>query len=199
MPDHTPNQTISTVLENLEAALKRGDTAAAVALFQPDCYWRDLVAFTWNIKTMEGRDQIAAMLDAPLPAIKPLKLRLDDREQPTEADGLAQAWITLETDVARGNGFIRVKDGLIWTLLTTMAELKGYEEPKGGKRPMGAEHGARTNRTSWKERLEAEGETLGRTQQPYCLVVGGGQGGIALGARLRQLGVPSIIIDKNAR
>ncbi len=31
------------------------------------------------------------------------------------------------------------------------------------------------------------------------VIVGGGQGGIALGARLRQLGVPAIIIEKNER
>ena len=29
-------------------------------------------------------------------------------------------------------------------------------------------------------------------------MIGGGQGGIALGARLRQLGVPSLVIDKHA-
>jgi putative flavoprotein involved in K+ transport len=31
------------------------------------------------------------------------------------------------------------------------------------------------------------------------VIVGGGQGGIALGARLRRLGVPTIIIDKNPK
>ena len=30
-------------------------------------------------------------------------------------------------------------------------------------------------------------------------IIGGGQGGIALGARLRQLGVPAVIIEKNPR
>jgi putative flavoprotein involved in K+ transport len=80
-----------------------------------------------------------------------------------------------------------------------MAELKGHEEPKGPLRPMGAEHGARRDRTSWKERREAELDTLGTAEQPYCLIVGGGQGGIGLGARLRQLGVPTIIVDKNER
>jgi putative flavoprotein involved in K+ transport len=199
MPEHHPNQTVSDVLERFETALERGDTAAAVELFQPDCYWRDLVAFTWNIKTMEGREQIAAMLDSQLDAIKPSKLKIADNETATESDGITQAWITFETHVARGNGFIRLKDGKIWTLLTTMAELKGHEEPKGIRRPMGAEHGARTDRTSWKENREAELETLGRDKQPYCLIVGGGQGGIALGARLRQLGVPAIIVDKNER
>ncbi|MFM0079141.1 NAD(P)/FAD-dependent oxidoreductase [Paraburkholderia sediminicola] len=199
MPENNASQIIDNVLESLESALKRGDTAAAVALFQPECYWRDLVAFTWNIKTMEGRDQIGAMLDAQLDAIKPTRLRVAENEVPTEAGGVAQAWITFETEVARGSGFVRVKDGLIWTLLTTMGELKGHEEPKGNRRPMGAEHGARMDRTSWKERREAEAQALGRAEQPYCLIVGGGQGGIGLGARLRQLGVPTIIVDKNPR
>ena len=40
---------------------------------------------------------------------------------------------------------------------------------------------------------------LGVTEQPYCLIVGGGQGGIALGARMKRLGVPTIIIEKNER
>jgi putative flavoprotein involved in K+ transport len=200
MPENNVNRPISRVLEALDAALQSGDTAAAVELFQPDCYWRDLVAFTWNIKTMEGREQIAAMLDSQLGAIKPSKLKLAEEEEPaTDANGVTQGWITFETDVARGSGFIRLKNGRIWTLLTTMAELKGHEEPKGQRRPMGAEHGARPDRTSWKENREAELDALGNSSQPYCLIVGGGQGGIGLGARLRQLGVPTIIIDKNAR
>jgi len=200
MPDNNANRSISSVLESLEGALRRGDTAAAVELFQPECYWRDLVAFTWNIKTMEGREQIAAMLNSQVGAIKPSKLKLaEDSEPAADTNGVTQGWITFETESARGSGFIRLKDGLIWTLLTTMAELKGHEEPKGPKRPMGAEHGARPDRTSWKENREAELDTLGNSTQPYCLIVGGGQGGIGLGARLRQLGVPTIIIDKNER
>jgi putative flavoprotein involved in K+ transport len=200
MPDNNINRSISSVLESLDSALRRGDTAAAVKLFQPECYWRDLVAFTWNIKTMEGREQIAAMLDAQVGAIKPSKLKLAEESEPqADANGVTQGWITFETDVARGSGFIRLKDGLIWTLLTTMAELKGHEEPNGPKRPMGAEHGARPDRTSWKENREAELGALGNSTQPYCLIVGGGQGGIGLGARLRQLGVPTVIVDKNER
>ena len=31
------------------------------------------------------------------------------------------------------------------------------------------------------------------------MIIGGGQGGIALGARLKRLGVPTIIVEKNAR
>ena len=99
----------------------------------------------------------------------------------------------------RGYGLVRLKDGKIWTLLTTAAELKGHEEPLGFQRPLGAKHGAGKHRPSWKEEREEEARTLGYTKQPYVVIVGGGQGGIGLGARLRMLGVPTIIVEKNAR
>jgi putative flavoprotein involved in K+ transport len=69
----------------------------------------------------------------------------------------------------------------------------------GFDRPMGAKHGAERNRKTWKEEREAEAAELGYSRQPYCVIVGGGQGGIALGARLRQLNVPTIIVEKNER
>jgi putative flavoprotein involved in K+ transport len=64
---------------------------------------------------------------------------------------------------------------------------------------MGAEHGSRRERQTWLEKREQEAAELGYTTQPYVLIIGGGQGGIALGARLRQLNVPTIIIEKNER
>jgi len=39
---------------------------------------------------------------------------------------------------------------------------------------------------------------LGYTKQPYVVIIGGGQGGIGLVARLRQLGVPTIIVEPPA-
>ena len=70
---------------------------------------------------------------------------------------------------------------------------------KGFNRPLGAKHGAARHRPTWKEEREAEARELGYDRQPYVLIIGGGQGGIALGARLRQLGVPTIIVEKNDR
>ena len=69
----------------------------------------------------------------------------------------------------------------------------------GEHRPPGAVHGVRKNRTSWSEEREADLTEMGRTRQPYVVVVGGGQGGIVLGARLRQLGVPHVVSDRHAR
>ncbi|MEM6354255.1 MAG: NAD(P)/FAD-dependent oxidoreductase [Pseudomonadota bacterium] len=199
MLDTTPHARAETVLKELGSALEARDIDCAVNLFAEESYWRDLVSFTWNIKTVEGRDQIREMLGMQLESTAPTAWAIDGAEDVTEDGGVTTAWITFETDVARGYGLMRLKDGQIWTLLTTMSELKGHEEPLGFERPLGAKHGAAKNRPTWKEEREEEQRSLGYEHQPYALIIGGGQGGIALGARLRQLGVPTIIVEKNER
>lgn len=199
MLDKAPNKKLSDLLDQFGAALAANDIEKAIDCFQEDCYWRDLVTFTWNIKTMEGRDQVRDMLKSQLSKTKPSHFAIANGEDATESGGLIEGWISFETEVARGFGHVRLKNGKIWTLLTTMVELKGHEEPAGFARPMGAKHGSGKNRPTWKEEREKEAAELGFKTQPYTVIIGGGQGGIALGARLRQLGVPTIIIEKNER
>ena len=199
MLDTTKADGVQAFLDEFGAALEAGDIDRAVAMFTQDCYWRDLVAFTWNIKTVEGPDQVADMLRHQLGHVQPHGWRLADGELPEEADGITTAWIQFETAVARGYGLVRLRDGRIWTLLTTMVELKGHEEPAGFNRPLGARHGAAKDSPTWREARERELTELGRTVQPHTLIIGGGQGGIALAARLRQLGVPTLVVEKNDR
>ncbi|MBL8696792.1 MAG: NAD(P)/FAD-dependent oxidoreductase, partial [Alphaproteobacteria bacterium] len=163
----------------------------------PGAFWRDLVAFTWNLRTFEGRDAIASMLGATLGAIRPSAFLLGGPV--VSADGVDEARITFETAVGRGEGYVRLRDGRAWTLLTRLTELKGHEEKRGPRRELGVEHGVHRNRRTWLEAREAEAAELGVVRQPYCLIIGGGQGGLSLGARLRRLDVPTIILESNAR
>lgn len=197
MSERTPTERVSSWLTTFGSALERGDIVAAAALFADDCYWRDLVSFTWNIKTMEGRPAIETMLDATLPHVQPSNWAIDG--EANAANDVTDAWLTFETAVGRGKGHIRLKGDRCWTLLTTLKELKGHEERCGPTRPMGVEHGAHQNRKTWLEQRQQEQAELGYTTQPYTVIIGGGQGGIALGARLRRLGVPTIIVEKNER
>jgi putative flavoprotein involved in K+ transport len=199
MLDQSPQAAVAQVLSDLTAALEAGDAEAAAALFEPEGYWRDLVSFTWNIRTMEGRPQIVAMLEAQLAAIRPRGFAITPGEAAEDAGGFLQAWIDFETAAGRGHGHVRIRDGKIWTLLTTLRELKGHEEAKGPTRPHGVRHGAERSRKSWAETRAEEAATLGYAAQPEVVIVGGGQGGIALGARLRRLGVPTIIVERNER
>jgi len=184
-------------IDRFNRALAAGDIEAAVQQFAPVSFWRDAVAFTWNIRTVEHHEGVRDMLAATLEKVQPVAFAL--AEPAKQSGDVVEAWLTFETGVGRGEGLVRLRDGKAWTLLTTLTELKGHEEPKGVRRPMGAEHGVNRERKTWSEKRAEEARTLGYEKQPYVLVIGGGQGGIALGARLRQLGVPSIVIDRHDR
>ncbi len=197
MTETPQTEAVQNWLAKLETALGRGDVQAAVDLFGDDCYWRDLVSLTWNITTSEGRQQIADMLAATLAGAKPSNLKIDG--EANETDGVVDAWFTFETAAGRGKGLVRLIDGKGWTMMTSLQELKGHELPQGTHRPSGVEHGAFRDRKTWAEARQDELKGLGYETQPYCVIIGGGQGGIALGARLRLLGVPTIIVEKNER
>ncbi|AOW94124.1 FAD-dependent oxidoreductase [Rhodococcus sp. WMMA185] len=181
----TPRERVDSWLASFESALADRDIDRVAAMFAVDSFWRDLVAFTWNIATVEGRDGVTAMLRARLDDTDPSNFRAG--EEPEEADGVTSASIEFETATGRGKGHLRLRGDQAWTLLTTMEELKGHEERRGTHRVNGAE-----------ERALEERE-FGGSRQPYVLVIGGGHCGIVLGARLRQLRVPALVIDEHER
>jgi putative flavoprotein involved in K+ transport len=134
MLEKTPNVRVQAFLDKFGAALEAGRIDEAVSMFADDCYWRDLVAFTWNIKTVEGHDQVRDMLQSQLQLVKPTKWLVAAGETATEADGVTESWISFETEVARGYGLIRLKGGKIWTLLTVMSELVRILAPRHGRK-----------------------------------------------------------------
>ena len=111
-------QFIKSWLQNFAAALARKDLEGVARLFDDECYWRDIVAFTWNIRTCEGRDEIKAMLAATLAGVEPGNFQ-------SKGD-----WFSFETKVGRGIGHLRLRGKKCWTLLTTLQELKGFEEKR---------------------------------------------------------------------
>src|SRR5690606_27771513 len=80
--DTTLSEAVETFLENFGKALQEADIERALELFQEECYWRDLVSFTWNIKTLEGKDQVAEMLRHQLEATRPYGWKLAEGEAP---------------------------------------------------------------------------------------------------------------------
>jgi putative flavoprotein involved in K+ transport len=197
MLDAAPTQQAANWLRSLSVAMDARAPDTAAALFLEQCYWRDLLSFTWNIKTMEGRTAVHAMLDATLEQTQPRAWRLEG--EATNANGVVEAHFTFETQVAHGKGIVRLREGRCHTLFTMMTDLKGHEEKKGRTRALGVRHKADPSRETWSEARAREQAALGHTEEPYCLIIGGGQGGIALGARLKQLGVSTLIVEKNAR
>jgi len=194
----TPKEKVEAWLAKFDAALKAKNIDSVKSCFDEDCYWRDLVSFTWNIKTMEGRDQIGEMCAATLDSVGPSAWAVEG--DVTEADGTCEAWLYFETKSVRGKGHLRLKEGGAFTLLTTAKEIIGHEEKIGDRRDNGVDHGAFKDRENWAGKKARKERELGYGEnQPFVVIIGGGQGGIGLGARLQVLGVPTIIVESNER
>lgn len=184
-------------LARFERSLADQDVTACLALFHLDACWRDLVAFSWNIVTADGQQAIARLLQDTAVATRASGWAVEG--EATETDGTVEAWLRFATATGRGRGILRLRDGRATTLFTALQELTGFEEPAGERRPRGVVHAPLRGRRSWAEARAEEAATLGLQTQPYCLIVGGGQGGIALAARLRRLNVPTLVIDRLPR
>src|SRR3712207_5915703 len=96
-------------LADFETALEQRNTDMMAALFLPDGWWRDLLAFTWDLRTFHGTAAIVGALDATLEATLPTRFRLTEGKEPAmvEADAntaWVQAFFDFETAVALGSG-----------------------------------------------------------------------------------------------
>ena len=181
-------------LVRFSSALQAGDLASIMPFFAENCFWRDLVAFTWNLTTEEGPSAIEAMLNERLDDVAPQEFQIAG--EPKEVEGILEGWFCFETRVARCRGHVRLRNGKIWTILTAMDALKGHEEKVNEHRPRGTDYGVNAHQRSWAERCEEEEHSLGVTEQPDVVIVGGGQAGLTLAARLRHLDVPTIVLEK---
>ncbi len=184
---------LSGWLKRFGAALNAPRDADWNELFVEDCYWRDFVSFSWNIVTVEGLKGIADMAIAQAEAIDVHSLEPDDADLPMTDE--TQGWFTFETKTARCRGHVLFEGEKAKVLFTAIVELIGFEEPAGERRPLGVEHKAKKGRTFWPDHRAEEIRTLGHTEQPYCLIVGGGQNGLQLAARMKRLNVPTLVVD----
>lgn len=196
----TASKEIEEFLHALEEALASANIDQILDLFEDECYWRDFLTFTWNIITLEGKSDIRKMLKERLEDTVPANWQVDATPEPHRNDGVAEGFIRFNTQLGYGYGHIRIRNGRIFTLLTTMEDLKGHEETGRNGRPYGLVEGAEEiAKPTWGERHASMQSLLGVSEQPYVLIVGGGHSGIILGARLRQHGVPTLIVETNER
>jgi cation diffusion facilitator CzcD-associated flavoprotein CzcO len=211
MLDRTKDIAVSAQdwLDECERALSQPDHAALDRLFLADCFWRDVLALSWNLQTLAGCGAVAEALTALAPKAAPSNLKI----APSRA---APRWVTragtnnieaifgFETALGRGSGIVRLvpdpADGdrlKAWTLLTALEELKGFEEQLGTSRPRGQAYSRDFRGPNWLDLRNTARDYVDR--DPVVLVVGGGQAGLAIAARLKQLQIDTLIVDRGAQ
>src|SRR6202166_1245765 len=196
-------------LAQFESAIAKPDESSLKPLFHPESYWRDVLALSWNLQTVNGADAVLRELTAHAGRATPRSFVIDpDRAAPrrvTRAGTVSiEAIFKFETAQGRGSGILRLipdaADGnrlKAWTLLTALDELKGFEEQLGSARPRGQSYSRDFRGPNWLD-LRKESAQYGACD-PVVLVVGGGQAGLAIAARLRQLRIDTLIVDREAR
>lgn len=164
-------------------------------VFETDGFWRDLTAISWNLHTAEGAESIAELISNTESALTNTEVT----EVVDEGEGVLRVHFTCDSPAMSCKAIARLRDGKAWTLLTSARELREFPEPAGRNREKGAEHGPHQSKKNWADRRAERQAALGYTEQPYVVIIGGGQGGIALAARLKRQGVPTLVVEKSDR
>lgn len=204
---HTAQQKVEYWLAQLNAGIERRDYRQVASLFAVNGYWRDLLALTWDIRTAQGPHAIEAMLAEFCEGSSLRNIRLDGKATTSilgELGPTVEAFIRFETGVANGRGHVRLiavpgaeSELRAVTFLTSMQDFKDFPEPSLHNRRRDAmrlpEHGT----VNWLDKRIAEQAYADR--DPQVLIVGAGQAGLTLAARLRQLDVDTLVVDRIER
>ena len=196
-------------LVQFEKALVSSDAASLEALFERDAHWRDLVAFSREVATTSGAHAIAATLATSAAGTGASGFVIDRKRTPARrvmraGTNAIEVFFRFETGLLRGQGVLRLAPEGVGggerkasTLLTAIDEFKGFEESIGMRRPHGESYSRDFRGPNWLDLRKAAGAYTDR--DPAVLVVGGGHAGLSIAARLRQLGVEALIVDREAR
>jgi cation diffusion facilitator CzcD-associated flavoprotein CzcO len=192
---------------DFEQAVTAGNAEELGSLFGDVSYLRDNGALTWDFRQFHGRDAVVSTLLAVVGDIKPTNFRLSESlpapgllgEGP---DAVVEGFLDFDTvaghAIAVINGIPDTESPygfVVRALFTRIESLRGIEEPE--RFPRGAGFTPRFVGETWRQHHDYERQYVDR--EPEALVIGAGQSGLIAAAYLNDLGVDTLIIDKNER
>lgn len=196
-----------TWIGRLSTAIADNDAKAFSALFTPDATWRDFLSFSWERRAFRGdeiRDAFErANASAGITDVQIAPTRTPPRFERRSGYPVVEGWFEFKTAVGAGAGFVRLalddagQPPKARMFLTTLQSLSGFEERSGEARPSGDHYSRIESSASWAQEHEREQAFVDR--DPEVIVVGAGQSGLILAARLRQMGIDALVIERTKR
>ncbi|KAJ5356367.1 hypothetical protein N7517_010976 [Penicillium concentricum] len=201
-------------VNSFNTILSNGNHSDLSTLFTGEGFWRDHLALSWDFHTLQGREKIRQFLEAHTDvngrcqlhdihldvssALRsPRKTHLDAHGQ---VPGI-EAFILINTSVGTGRGVLRLAhengEWKAFSLYTSLRNVNGFEEMIYDRRPKGVKHGSTGPRQNWSERRKIESEF--EEAEPAVVIVGAGQAGLGLAARLKMMGIDALLIDAENR
>jgi cation diffusion facilitator CzcD-associated flavoprotein CzcO len=214
VPVHDPSSELADTifrawLTGFSEALVEGDSDQLRECFGDDAYCRDILALGWEFRTLAGREAIAAAFAAARERVRAQTVRIaSGRMAPRlvrrAGRTVVEAFFDLDTEAGRCSCFVRLpvdddspEESRAWLFVAALQELHGFEEQIGERRPTGVRFSQSFAGDNWlDERAKA---TAHSDRDPEVLIVGGGQAGLVLAARLGAIGVDALVIERHDR
>lgn len=183
-----PSEIAANFVTTFNDALKRKAIFNLSRLFLDNGFWRDHLALTWELRTLQGPSRIYDFLNAAAKSrdrFRLDKIAVDESNlvrapkfAPVDADGEVigvQFFLAIDTVHGTGRGLVRLVEEAgnwkVFTLYTILEELKGHEQDIFKRRPVGAEHGGKPGRNNWADKRAASLEYADGSE-PAVLVIG---------------------------
>jgi hypothetical protein len=134
-----PRSITQTWLSNLQHKISQNQLSDVSDLFISDCWWRDIIALSWDITTKRGHHETSQFLHQHAAASGFGQLTVIDHGalQPRLSDMGGLIWIesgfSFETKVGTGRGIVRLAnvgpgEWRAWIVHTNLDELRGFAE-----------------------------------------------------------------------
>ncbi|KAJ7624512.1 hypothetical protein FB45DRAFT_1086278 [Roridomyces roridus] len=188
-------------MDSFTTFFQRGDVEGVTSLFIAMSHWRDMLALTWDFRSFHGIDAIQTFLSDRLSSVQVSGFRVKPEYTALQRPYDGIAWIKIhfdfETDIGLASGIVRIvpqPQNAPWKahcMFTNLEDLKDFPEQIGSLRNHAPNHGLWTS--------QREASLAFENEEPTVLIIGAGHSGLDLAARLKTLGVRTILIDRNPR
>ena len=196
-------------LQEFEAILLRRDGEALARLCGDESYFKDILALEWNFRTHSGPGEIQRALHDGIDSRNFRDFHIaPNRTAPAlvrrAGRDLLEGYFSFSTDIGVCDGFVRLVYGdgnpataKIWQMLFALNHIHGFADKAGENRPRGDNYSQITSPFNWRHDRDRERNFADR--DPQALIVGAGQSGLMLAARLKQMGVDALVIERTGR
>jgi cation diffusion facilitator CzcD-associated flavoprotein CzcO len=204
-------------LAALGQALAAQDGEALKPLFADECYWRDQIALTWDMRQFWGREDVGRALAEANARMKPSRFKIDDaRPQPVQTPFLGreviEAYFVFDLPHGTGQGLVRlVRDPQsparvrCFMVGTDLLSLTGVVEELANRvtrerfAPIFPIHGYKPMRKGQQFAEFSREKHEFKDRDPDVLIIGGGHTGMCVGARFERMGQSYLIVDRGER
>ncbi len=179
-----PGSIADEAVQSINDALSKEDVIALANLFLEDCYWRDHLTLSFDLRTFKGKTKVSNFLKENGCSLKSIELDKSNAfTSPREGafDGVGEVkglefFFSFHSKLGAGRGTCRLSEDKdhqwkIFSFFTQLTELAGFEEPTGTNRRQGVQHGGKPDRRNWLEQRQAE-LNYDEGREPSVLIVG---------------------------